>query len=609
MTSGSPDRPSSATAAKPDPALLRQAAGLMRAGRFAEAASLLEAAARDIAEPGPLLLEAGRLFLRAGDKDAARRCLEGSVAADRTLAAAHMNLGLLLAERGEPRAAWAALDAARALRPEDPEIALNLAVVEINIEPPRAIQRLRDLLLRHPAHRLALLNLAQACIRSGLHDEALACLERLLAIEPENATWQLLEAGTLLNDGRLERARAAYEAILARDPSRWQALVGLAQIDRFAGDNAGEAACWRRVLAIDPNHAVALAGLARLETPTPTERRHIERLAMAPERPPAERYPLLHALFDLSDRDRAADPVVAFSYLATANRLRGESERAVGRVYDAAAEEARIERLMRRFDAGWFERLAQRPAALGDPSERPVFIVGMPRSGTTLCEQILASHSRAQGLGERVDIARIARELGLDADQEGAVAPDPASFRGKAQDYLRMLDRQAPGVSRVVDKTPGNFLHLGTIATLFPNARIVHAQRGAMDVCFSCFRQNFVQSHRWSTDLRDLGHYYGLYRRLMAHWQSLLPRPMLDWRYEAVVGDLEPAVRRLLGFCDLAFEPACLAFHETRRPVRTASLDQVRRPLYKSSVGKWRRYEAMLVPLAQSLAAAGIAEP
>jgi hypothetical protein len=130
-----------------------------------------------------------------------------------------------------------------------------------------------------------------------------------------------------------------------------------------------------------------------------------------------------------------------------------------------------------------------------------------------------------------------------------------------------------------------------------------------MDVCFSCFRQNFVQSHRWSTDLRDLGHYYGLYRRLMAHWQSLLPRPMLDWRYEAVVGDLEPAVRRLLGFCDLAFEPACLAFHETRRPVRTASLDQVRRPLYKSSVGKWRRYEAMLVPLAQSLAAAGIAEP
>jgi len=609
MTNGNPSEPQPPTARRPDPALLQNAARLIRSGHFLEAARLFEVAAGETSQPGPLLLEAGRLCLRAGDKAAAQQVLERAIAADPTLAAAQMNLGLLLAERGNPRAGLAALKAALALKPDDPDIAANLAAVEVNFQPPRAIEQLRRLLARHPDHRLALINLASAAYKSGLYDEAIASLDRLIAMAPGNPSWRVQRAAALLSDGRLEEARSAYHEVLAQDPTNHLALSGLARLYRVEGDLAAEAVYQRRLLALDPDHLGALAGLARLAPPSEEERAHMKRLATATTRRASERYPLHYALYYLADRDRNFDPAAAFEHLAEANRLKAEAGQASGRVYDAMAEEAEVERLMRIFDAGWFARLSQAPGGTGDPSERPVFVIGMPRSGTTLCEQILVSHSQIGGLGERIDIARIAEELAMEGGgtwPEALAEPDPAWLRAKAASYLHLLDRGAPGALRVIDKTPTNFRYLGVIAAMFPKARIVHARRHPMDVCFSCFEQNFTQGYRWSTDLRDLGHYYGLYRRLMAHWQKVLPLPMFDWSYEEVIGDLEPAARRLLAFCGLAFEPGCLVFHETQRPVHTASLDQVRRPLYKSSVGKWRRYEEQLAPLAASLRAHGV---
>jgi tetratricopeptide (TPR) repeat protein len=598
-------------ASAPDPAPLTDAALLIRSGRLVEAARLLEAAAGETSQPGPLLLEAGRLFLRAGEKAAARRSLEGAVIADPALAGAQMNLGLLLAEQGDQRGGRAALEAAHRLRPDDPDIAVNLAALEANVSPPRAIERLTRLTTRHPGHRLALANLAQIAAKAGLYEEAIATLDRLIALEPSNPSWRVQRAASLLGDGRLEEARADYEKILDREPDHRQALAGLARLHRVTGEAAAETDCQRRLLALDPDHAGVLAGLARLGACSESERAHLARLASATDRRAAERYPLCYALYHSADRARDVDPATAFAHLAEANRLKGEANAAGGRRYDAAAEEAEVEGIMRVFDAAWFERIARSPAEIGDPSERPVFVLGMPRSGTTLCEQILASHSQIGGLGERADIARIAEELAMAGNglwPDALAEPDPARWRAAATAYLRLLDRKAPDARRVVDKTPTNFRYLGLIAALFPRARIVHARRGPMDVCFSCFEQNFAQSYRWSTRLEDLGHYYGLYRRLMAHWQSLLPRPIFDWHYESVVEDLEPAARRLVAFCGLAFEPGCLAFHETRRPVFTASLDQVRRPLYKTSVRKWRRYEMMLSPLAESLDAQGIGD-
>lgn len=601
----------SPTVPRPDPALLQKAAGLLRSGNLPEAARLFERAAGEAAQPGSLLLEAGRLYLRVGDKLAALTNLQAAVAADPALAGAQVNLGLLLAELGDPRAGLAALEAAIALKPDDPDIAVNLAAVEASLHPARALDRLRSLLARHPDHRLALANLASAALKSGLYKEAVAGFDRLIAAEPGHLPWRLQRAAALLADGRLDEALLAYREVLARDPVNRPALIALARLHRIAGAPALETEILRRVLALDPDHAGALAGLARLDALTDEAHRQMSRLAAEPMRRPAERYPLHYALFDLADRRRDVDPAVAFAHLAEANRLKAEAGKTAARDYSAAAEEAEVERIIHTFDADWFARLARAAGGAGLPDERPVFVVGMPRSGTTLCEQILVSHSQVGGLGERIDIARIAEELALEgggAWPEALAALDPARLRAKAWDYLRLPDRAAPGALRAIDKTPTNFRHLGLIAAMLPWARIVHARRDPMDVGFSCFEQNFAQSYPWSTSLHDIGHFYGLYRRLMAHWQAVLPRPMLDWHYESVIANLEPAVRRLIEFCDLDFEPACLAFHETQRPIHTASLEQVRRPLYKSSIGKWRRYEAMLGPLAESMKANGVAD-
>ena len=598
------------TAARPDPAQLQKAVGLMRAGNLLEAARLFDGAAREAAQPGPLLLEAGRLYLRAGDKAAARTSLEGAVVADPGLAGAQVNLGLLLAELGNPRDGLAALEAAATLKPDDPDIAVNLAAVEGSLHPARALERLRSVLTRHPDHRLALLNLAGAAQKSGLHDEAVEAFDRLIATEPAHPLWRIHRAAALVSDGRLDAARLAYQDVLDRDPAHRSALTGLARLHRIAGEPTAETEIQRRILALDPDHVGALAGLARLGALTEDARLHLSRLAVAPARRPAERYPPHFALFDLADRKPGREPAAAFAHLAEANRLKAAASKASGLAYDAAAEEAEVERIIHTFDADWFSRLARAAGGAGLPDERPVFVVGMPRSGTTLCEQILVSHSQVGGLGERIDIARIAEELALEgggAWPEALAALDPARLQAKARDYLRLPDRAAPGALRAIDKTPTNFRHLGLIVAMFPQARIVHARRDPMDVGFSCFEQNFAQSYPWSTSLHDIGHFYGLYRRLMAHWQAVLPRPMLDWHYESVIANLEPAARRLIEFCDLDFEPACLAFYETQRPIHTASLEQVRRPLYNSSVGKWRRYAAMLEPLARSLRAHGVA--
>ncbi|MFZ5791720.1 MAG: sulfotransferase [Pseudomonadota bacterium] len=584
---------------------LKQAGMLARSGRLAEAALLLEQAAASSVRPAPLLLEAGRLYLQARDRSGARRCWTAAVDADPALVPARTNLGLLLGELGEAAAGKAQLEAALALKPGDPDILANLGAVTTNLSPPEAIGHLRAALARAPDHRLALANLAAVAGKSGLADEALRCLERLAALDPGNPKWRLQMAFLLSKEDRLDEARASYSAVLATEPGNRIALSGLGRLARIRSDRPEEVACLKRLLALDPNHVGALARLAEIEPPPAELRLRMERSAEDPARPPVERFPLHFALYRLGKAEQA-EPGPTFRHLAEANRLKAADQASTGHIhYDSAAESLKVERTIAFFDSAWFRD----HAGEGDPTTRLVFIVGMPRSGSTLCEQILASHSQAAGVGERVDMARIAEEL---AAELGGVWPDALArldaprLRAKAADYMAMIERQAGKAAIAVDKTLTNILYLGLIAALFPRARIVHARRHPMDVGFSCFEQDFSQPLPWTLDLELIAHYYGLHRRLMAHWRRVLPLPILDWRYEAVVADIEGATRRLLGFCGLDFEPACLAFHETPRVVHTASTEQVRQPLYASSVGKWRRYEKELAPLAEALRAQGV---
>jgi hypothetical protein len=233
----------------------------------------------------------------------------------------------------------------------------------------------------------------------------------------------------------------------------------------------------------------------------------------------------------------------------------------------------------------------------------------MPRSGTTLVEQILASHPEGAGAGELPDVIGMAtglpRVLGVPEAYPECVADlDRAALDRLAEGYLKRVQGRFPDARRVVDKMPQNFLHLGLIALLFPKARVVHCVRDPLDTCLSCYTTAFAVPHDYARDLGHLGRYYRAYARLMQHWRRVfeaLDRPLLELPYEDVVADLEGRTRTLLAFVGLPWDERCLRFHETRRDVGTASYDQVRRPIYNTSIGRWKRFERHLGPLKAAL--------
>jgi hypothetical protein len=228
----------------------------------------------------------------------------------------------------------------------------------------------------------------------------------------------------------------------------------------------------------------------------------------------------------------------------------------------------------------------------------------MPRSGTSLVEQILSTHPGVYGAGELTAIDQFARHLGDatgDAYPQSALHLDQATIDAAARQYLAALQDLAPSAIRVTDKMPGNFLHLGLIQLLFPGARVIHCRRDPLDTCLSCYFQQFNQGQTFSYDLSDLGHHYRQYQRLMRHWQSVISLPMLDVHYEDLVADQEAMSRKMLEFCGLDWTDECMRFYESKRYVATASYDQVRQPIYHKSVGRWRHYERYLGPLKTAL--------
>jgi hypothetical protein len=247
----------------------------------------------------------------------------------------------------------------------------------------------------------------------------------------------------------------------------------------------------------------------------------------------------------------------------------------------------------------------------GDPSSIPVFIVGMPRSGSSLLEQILSSHSRVFGAGEIDALQKaVARSLAVApgtlrsfSEMVSTVSPD--ELRRLGRHYIDCVAALAPGADRIVDKMLTNFSHVGLIHLALPNARIIHARRDPIDSCLSCFGLLFADEQSHTYDLAELGRYYRAYAGLMRHWEEVLPDGvMLDVRYEDVVDDIEGQARRVIAHCGLEWEEQCLAFHQTKRPVRTASVTQVRRPIYRDSVGRWRPDKVLLEPLLEALAIA-----
>ena len=423
----------------------------------------------------------------------------------------------------------------------------------------------------------------------GRPREALQCHRRALVLAPQRAAVHLHLGNALFDLGALRDAAAAYAQAVELEPRNHAAQLALSMILRRLGrfDEAG-AAC-RIALELKPDFAEALAFRGELcaDAGAFAEAQVWFERALAVDRglPLRHRITLLYALGKHDDDlGRYAS---AFEHYRLANELAKSSATA----YDRPRMVNRVDDILATFSAA---RLAA-AAATGDASVRPVFVIGMLRAGTSLCEQILASHADAFGAGELPFWnAAVATHGAAALDGEVGV-----KLRARmAAEYLERLQALHAASARVVDKMPMNFLNLGLIHAVFPRARIIHMQRHPIDTCLSIYFQHFADQHPYAHDLEDLAHYYGEYARLMQHWRRCLPAASLfELPYEALVGDQAAWTRRLLEFLDLPWDPQCLEFHRTERVVITTSKWQVRQKLHGASAGRWRHYEPWVGPL------------
>ncbi|MEM8982686.1 MAG: sulfotransferase [Pseudomonadota bacterium] len=445
------------------------------------------------------------------------------------------------------------------------------------------------------------IGLAQVLDKNQQPRDALECLKRAIVVDPKNPLALRRLARAFQGIGDVSSAEAAYKRSLSLDPESSQAKLGLAQLYEDMGDAALAADHYRALLQREPGHAEALNGLLGLHAYIDVNSdlaRAEQAMKVAEERDKALiGYGLGKALDKIGDYDRA------FDVLAVANAAR----RAVTGAFDRNEFDARIENYLRRFPRAFFEHRQH----WGHPSERSVFVVGLPRSGTTLTEQIVGSHPQCFGAGELPILSDLATGTPNRLEPPRAAWPDnvadlqEAHIRAIGADYAAQTAEIAPGECiRIVDKQPLNFWHLGLVAIALPNAKIVHCTRDIRDVGLSIYTQNFHLSQRWSTSLDDIAYYWRGYRRLTAHWEAVAGLTIASVAYESTVSDIETQARELLNFLELPWDDSVLNFHNNARAVQTPSRWQVRQPLYQSSKEKWRRYESHLAPLIDAAASA-----
>ncbi len=485
-------------------------------------------------------------------------CYRAALAVDGENFAATFGLGAALFELGKADEALALLWRAVELDGGSAEAHAALGrVLDRLLEWEDAVAAFERSLTLRPADQQTLLALGGALSRLDRRGELQDWLKKAIAAEPDTAMLHGMLAGQLLAFGHLDAAVAAMD----------------------------------RMIALDPNNGLAHAFLSDMKTYTPDDPHFAALEAAANRNAPAEehcvlRYALARAYADVG---RHAE---SFDLYLEANRLR---RRMLD--YDVAHTLSEF----RRLETVFTPELMRTRRGSGDPSDRTVFIVGVMRSGTTLVEQILAAHPRVHGLGERPDF-RAAASRPMQVFPEQVPTLGAADLRRIGEDYMRLAGAGARDAVRITDKTLNNDVFVGLIHLALPHARIVHVVRDAVDTCLSAFATNFGAAYPYTTDLSDLGRIYRAQRRMMAYWRRLLPRnAFFEIRYEDVVADIEGQARRLLDFCGLEWDPVVLAFDKSPRAVWTASAAQVRRPLYSSSVGRWRPSAEILRPLLDGL--------
>lgn len=517
-------------------------------------------------------------------------------------AAPRFELGCLLAHDGQFGAAIEPFQAALRLQPDhaDGWHFLGITWLRLGRVPP-AIAALRRAMALAPDRPGTLEALADAEFRAGFPADALPLWRELARRHPDDETTTLRLGETLTRLGQGGEATVLFRAALARQPSSAGLCMALGQAEEAVGDREAAAQAYERALALRPGWTFPLAAeLGLLRGHAPAARideaaRQLDGARLAD----ADRAMLGYELGKVHDARGEHAAAMRRWHDANAARRRERGE------FDEAALRKRVEATIATFDAAFFARARTLDGHSDDP--RPVFVVGMPRSGTTLTEQILAAHPRVFGAGELLELALVARALpARDGTPAGWPPPmaalAPGSLAWATQRYLEGATRRAPADAvRIVDKEPLNFHLLGLAATMFPQARVIWCRRDPRDIAVSIYGENFSLDEPFATSMQGIGTYIAAQERLMRHWQAVLPLPILELRYEALVTDLEPQARQLVDFLGLDWDPACLRFHETTGFVQTPSRWQVRQPVHARSVGRWRPYEAELAPLLAAL--------
>jgi tetratricopeptide (TPR) repeat protein len=449
-----------------------------------------------------------------------------------------------------------------------------------------------------PGYHAARFDYAQTLAKRHLYEEARVEAEKLLAVDPADRNYRTLHALALVGLGQHQRAIDIYQGLLEGAAQPAELHLSIAHSLKTLGQGGAAIAEYRAAAAARPDFGDAWWSLANLKT------YHFEdaelarmRVAEAAAASTVDRYHLCFALGNaLEDRGEYGQ---SFEYYARGNAL----VRAASR-YRPEVIELNTRRQVEVCTSALFARLHE----AGVPAPDPIFIVGLPRSGSTLIEQILASHSQVEGTHELADIPRIVMTLrGREAHHEDSCYPGvlaaigAAELRRLGEKYLADTRVYRSGKARFIDKNPNNFRHIGLIHLMLPNARIIDARREPMACCFGNFKQLFAHGQEFTYSLDDIARYYRTYLELMRHWDSVLPGRVLRVHHEDVVDDLEGSVRRILDYCGLPFEAACVEFYRTERSVRTASSEQVRRPIYREGLDQWRHYEPWLGPLREAL--------
>ena len=447
----------------------------------------------------------------------------------------------------------------------------------------------------HPARH----DLARTLLKRHKHVRALEELEKLLKADPENRSYRTIYATACIGLGNDERALGMYRALLAETPQAADVQLSVGHVLKTLGRPHESIDAYRAAAALRPSFGDAYWSLANLKTYrfTDEELARMRAEEAAANTQLADRYHLCFALAKgLEDRGEFAE---AFAYYERGNALKKSELR---------YRPEPVERNTRLQKAVCTREFFAARADAGAASNAPIFIVGLPRAGSTLLEQILASHSQVEGTMELADVPRLVQELqGREADDENPLYPrvledlSPDAFRRLGEKYLSDTLVYRSGKPRFIDKMPNNFRHVGLIHLMLPNAKIIDARREPMACCFSNFKQLFASGQEFTYSIEDIARYYRTYIELMHHWDAALPGRVLHVQHEDVVDSLESNVRRILEFCGLDFEPACLEFYKNERSVRTASSEQVRQPIFKEGLDQWRNFEPWLSPLKAAL--------